>query len=370
MANAYVVPSSQAVYEGQRQSAPDQRVFLLTRSSFAGAQRYAAATWSGDVSSDWTSFRKQIAAGLGMSLSGIPWWTTDIGGFAVPRKWARPDPAPADVEEWRELATRWFQFGTFCPLTRVHGQFPNREMWFFGGDDHTAYRTQLAFDRLRYRLLPYTYALAADVTRRDRTILRPLVMDFADDPKALSIADQYLFGPALLVNPVTRPGATSRAVYLPRGGWYDFWTGARLEGGRSIEAPAPLETLPLYVREGSILPMGPERQHTEDAPGGPLTLWVYTGRSAAFELYEDDGVSYAYERGAFSTVPLSWDEASGVLTVGARTGSYPGRVESRELRIVFVSKERAVGHAPAPEGATVRRYDGSELRITRPAAAS
>jgi alpha-D-xyloside xylohydrolase len=158
MANAYVLASSQAVYEGQRAADPDKRVFILTRSAFAGVQRYASATWSGDVSTDWTSFRKQIAAGLNFALSGVPWWTTDTGGFAVPRKWSTPNPKPEDVEEWRELGTRWFQFSTFCPLLRVHGQFPNREMWFYGGDEnHRAYQTQLAFDRLRYRMLPYTY---------------------------------------------------------------------------------------------------------------------------------------------------------------------------------------------------------------------
>ncbi|HSD65333.1 MAG TPA: TIM-barrel domain-containing protein, partial [Vicinamibacteria bacterium] len=247
MANAYVLVGSQAVYEGQRSADPDKRVFILTRSAFAGAQRYASAAWSGDITSDWDTLRRQIPAGLNMALSGIPWWTTDIGGFAVPRKWARPDPRPQDVEEWRELVTRWFQFGTFCPLLRVHGQPPYREMWFFGADEkHRAYETQLAFDRLRYRMQPYAYTVAADVTRRHGSIMRPLVMDFRDDPAALDVADQFLFGPSLLVSPVTSPGATHRSVYLPRrhsddaggagAGWYDFWTGAHLEGGLRIDA--------------------------------------------------------------------------------------------------------------------------------------
>jgi alpha-D-xyloside xylohydrolase len=364
MANAYALASSQAVYEGQREADPDKRVFILTRSSFAGAQRYAAATWSGDVASDWTSLAKQIPAGLNMSLSGIPWWTTDIGGFAVPQKWSAQRPGPEDVEEWRELVTRWFQFGTFCPLTRVHGQFPHREMWFFGDESHRAYRTQLAFDKLRYRMLPYNYTLAADVTRRNATILRPLVMDFPADPKALEIADQYLFGPALLVNPVTRRGATTRPVYLPRGAdWYDFWTGGWTAGGQTLEAPAPLESLPLYVRAGSILPMGPELQYTGERPADPLTLWVYTGEDAAFELYEDDGVSNGYERGAFATIPLRYEEASGTLTIGERTGAYPGMRETRHVRVVFVSRDRPAGHTPSPAAAHEAAYDGGELTI-------
>ena len=365
MANAYVLPASQAVYEGQRKTDPDKRVFLLTRSAFAGSQRYAAATWSGDVSSDWSSLARQIPAGLNMSLSGIPWWTTDIGGFSVPQKWSGPKPKAADVEEWRELVTRWFQFGTFCPLTRVHGQFPNREMWFFGDESHRAYKTQLAFDRLRYRMLPYNYTLAADVTRRHRTILRPLVMDFGADPRTLDIADQYLYGPALLVSPVTRPGATQRPVYLPAGAdWYDFWTGTQLSGGQTIDAPAPFESIPLHVRAGSILPMGPELQYTGELPADPLTVWVYTGRDAAFELYEDDGVSYAYEKGVFATIPLRYDEASGTLTIGRRTGAYPGMPGTRTLRVVFVSKDRAVGHQPSPAGARELRYDGNEQTVS------
>jgi alpha-D-xyloside xylohydrolase len=366
MANAYVVPSSQAVYEGQRQADPDKRVFILTRSAFAGSQRYAAATWSGDVSADWNSLAKQIPAGLNMSLSGIPWWTTDIGGFTVRQKWSGANPKPEDVEEWRELVTRWFQFGTFCPLTRVHGQFPNREMWFFGDEGHRAYRTQLAFDKLRYRMLPYTYTLAADVTRKNATILRPLVMDFASDPRALAVADQFLFGPALLVSPVTKPGTARRSVYLPSGtDWYDFWTGVLVSGGRTIDAPAPFESIPVHVRAGTILPMGPELQYTSEKPADPLTLWVYTGRDAAFELYEDDGVTYGYEKGASSTIPMRYDDASGTLTLGKREGTYPGMPQARTVRVVFVSKDRAVGHDPSPDGAREVRYEGAELTVKR-----
>jgi alpha-D-xyloside xylohydrolase len=372
MANAYVLTSSQAFYEGQRGTDPTKRVFLLTRSAFAGSQRYAAATWSGDVASDWDNFRKQVPAGLNMALSGIPWWTTDIGGFATPRKWSRQDPKPEDVEEWRELVTRWFQYGTFCPLTRSHGQFPYREMWNFGGEEHKAYKTMLAFDKLRYRMLPYTYSLAGAVTHKDAMLMRPLVAEFRQDPEVARIGDEFLLGPGLLVSPVTSRGATMREVYLPRDpsraagdGWYDFWSGAFKEAGLRFQAPAPYESLPVFVRAGSILPMGPELQFTTEKPADPLTVWVYTGRDGRFELYEDDGTSYGYEQGQFATIPLSWDEAKGALTIGARSGSFPGMLAKRQVRVVFVSQNKAVPHSAAPEAAATAAYEGQAIVIPR-----
>ncbi len=365
MANAFALVNSQAVHDGQRSVSPDQRVFILTRSAFAGIQRYASATWSGDVAADWDNLRKQIPGGLNFSLSGVPWWTTDIGGFTVRRKWAGQNPKPEDVAEWHELNTRWFQYSTFAPLMRSHGQFPRREMWFFGEPGDKAYDTQLAFDRLRYRMLPYTYSLAARVSRQHDTIMRPLVMDFRHDSKVLNIGDQFLFGPALLVNPVHVQGATSRGVYLPEGAdWYDFWTGQRFEGGQRIDAPAPYESLPVYARAGSIVPMGPDLQYTDEKPADPLTLWVYTGADAVFELYEDDGVGYGYENGSFSTIPLTWDEASGILTIGERTGSFPGMLGEREIRVVFVSPDSAVGHARTAEDARALTYVGSAITVT------
>jgi alpha-D-xyloside xylohydrolase len=371
MANAFALVSSEAIYEGQRSAAPDQRVFILTRSAFAGIQRYASATWSGDVAADWDNFRKQIPAGLNFSLSGVPWWTTDTGGFTVRRKWAAAEPEPEDLAEWRELNTRWWQFGTFNPLLRSHGQFPRREMWFFrepGSDSGgAAYETMLAFDRLRYRMLPYTYTLASRVSRNDETILRPLVMDFREDPNVRAIGDQFLFGPALLVNPVTHAGATEREVYLPSGaGWYDFWTGNYIAGGQRIEAPAPLESLPIYARAGSIVPMGPELQYTDEKPADPLTVWVYTGADAEFELYEDDGVSYGYERGAFSTLPFTWDETAGRLTIGERSGAFPGMLEEREIRVVLVSPERPIGHAATAADAIRVTYFGVAVTVAAP----
>jgi alpha-D-xyloside xylohydrolase len=343
MLNAFSLVNSQAIYEGQRKAAPDQRVFILTRSGFAGQQRYASATWSGDITSTWTALRQQIAAGLGFSISGLPYWTMDIGGFSVPSRFSRADAAAEDVEEWRELNARWFEFGAFVPLLRVHGEAPKREMWEMGGESHPSYQAHLKFDRLRYRLLPYVYSLAGAVTHDASTLLRPLVMDFREDAKASRSTDQFLFGPAFLVSPVTTYRARSRSVYLPAGGWYDFWTGAAVAGGRDLDAPAPYDALPVHVRAGSIVPFGPELQWTAERAADPITLFVYTGASGAFTLYEDDGLSYAYEKGAFSRIPLLWDDATRTLTIGKREGSFPGMLASRRFEVVLVSKAKPVG---------------------------
>jgi alpha-D-xyloside xylohydrolase len=373
--NAYPLMNDEAVYAGQRAAAPDQRVFILTRSAFAGAQRYAAATWSGDISSTWTALRKQIPAGLSFCLSGIPYWTMDTGGFAVPARWARRSGNPADadpslmsaaeVAEWCELNTRWFEYGTFVPLLRVHGQFPFREMWQFGGDLSPAYQAQLKFDRLRYRLLPYLYSLAGAVTQEGGTIMRALVMDFRADAKARGIGDEYMLGPALLVSPVTVYEARSRPVYVPAAaGWYDFWTGAPEAGGRTIEAPAPYDAIPVYVRAGAIIPFGPELQYTGEKPADPLTLYVYAGADGTFTLYEDDGLTYGYEQGAFACIPLRWDDAARTLRIGARTGTFPGMLAERTLQVILVSKQKPVGFSLAPQPDQTVRYRGDPIDLT------
>ncbi len=364
MLNAYALHNSRSVYEGQRRAAPDQRVFILTRSGFAGQQRYAAATWSGDITSTWTALRQQIAAGLGFSLSGMPYWTMDIGGFAVPSRFSRGDASPADVEEWRELNARWFEFGTFVPLTRVHGEAPKREMWEMGGEGHPAYQALLKFDRLRYRLLPYVYSLAGAVTHEDATFLRPLVMDFPGDVATRSTADEYLFGPALLVSPVTSYRARSRPVYLPAGAdWYDFWTGRRLRGGQTLNAAAPYDAIPLHVRAGSILPFGPELQYTDEKPADPLTLVVYAGADGSFSLYEDDGTSYGYERSAFARIPITWSEKTRTLTIGARQGVFPGMLAERTFEVVLVSAKRAVPFSFAWRPLRTVRYRGEAIEL-------
>lgn len=366
--NAYALTQSQAVYEGQRASAPDQRVFILTRSGFAGQQRYAAATWSGDITSTWTAMKKQIAAGLGFSLSGVPYWTMDIGGFSVPARFSqRKDPRPEDVEEWRELNTRWFQFGTFVPLLRVHGEFPNREMWEFGGESHPAYQAMLSFDRLRYRLFPYIYSLAGGVTRESGTLMRPLVMDFGSDLQARPVTDEFLLGSAFLVSPVTTYQARERPVYLPAGAsWYDFWTGQSVQGGETSSAPAPFERIPVHIRAGSIIPLGPEVQYIGEKPADPITLWIYRGADGAFTLYEDDGLTFAYEKGAFSRIPLHLDDAAGVLTLGRREGEFPSMSKERTFEIVVVSRGHAVPFSFDERPIKTVTYRGEPIEVKLP----
>jgi len=363
MLNAYSLVNSQGIYDGQRAKAPDQRVFILTRSAFAGQQRYASATWSGDISSTWTAFKKQIPGGLGFALSGIPYWTVDSGGFAVPPRFS----GGQNAEEWRELNTRWFEYATFLPLLRVHGQAPVREMWEFGGEASPAYAAMLAFDRLRYRLLPYFYALAGAVTHRDSTMLRPLVMDFRNDASAHDVRDQFMAGPALLVSPVTDYQATSRSVYLPAtpGGWYDFWTGAAVAGGGTVTSAAPLDRIPVHVRAGSVVPFGPDLEYTSQKAADPIALYVFAGADGRFELYEDDGSSYAYESGAFTRIPITWNEASTTLTIGAREGAYPTMLASRTFDIVVVRAGKAVPAGMAAPERTVT-YDGSAVDVVLP----
>jgi alpha-D-xyloside xylohydrolase len=365
MLNAFSLMNSQAVYEGQRAAAPNQRVFILTRSGFAGQQRFAAATWSGDITSTWTAMKKQIPAGLGFAISGMPYWTFDSGGFAVPGRFATKNPTPEDQAEWYELNTRWFEYATFVPILRVHGQSPPREIWQFGGDSSPAYAAMLKFDRLRYRLLPYVYSLAAAVSREGATILRPLVMDFQADRASRDVVDEFMFGPAFLVSPVTSYKARSRPVYLPpSGGWYDFWRGRVEAGARTIDAAAPFDQIPLYVRAGSIVPVGPDLQYAAEKPADPMTIYVYAGADGAFTLYEDDGTTYDYERGQFASIPFRYDDRKKTLTVGARSGQYPGMLGERTLHFVLVTPTKAGGAASAssPVDRSVT-YRGSPIEI-------
>jgi alpha-D-xyloside xylohydrolase len=375
--NAFPLENAEAVFDGQRAAAPDQRVFILTRSGFSGQQRYAAAVWSGDTSSTWTALRKQVQAGVSFCLSGLPYWTMDVGGFAVPARYAAPlgldragEPvhgkaATADIEDWRELNTRWFQFGTFTPLLRVHGEYPNREMWEFGGETSPAYQAQLRFDRLRYRLLPYIYSLAGAVTQQGGTMMRGLVMDFRADAKAREIADQYMFGPAFLVNPVAEPKARTRTVYLPgAAGWFDFWTGAALAGNQTIEAPAPYDAIPLFVRAGAIVPFGPELQFTSEKPADPITVWVYAGADGAFTLYEDDGLTYGYERGACARIPMHWNDVKRTLTIGPREGSFQGMLSERTFQVIVISRQKPVGFSFTPQPDRTVRYHGDAMDLT------
>jgi alpha-D-xyloside xylohydrolase len=364
MLNAYSLVNSKTVYEGQRSVAPDQRVFILTRSAFAGQQHYGAAVWSGDISSTWTALRAQIPAGLGLSVSGVPYWSMDIGGFSVPARFAAGTPTADDADEWRELNTRWFQFGTFVPLLRVHGESPKREMWELGGESHPAYKAELKFDRIRYRLLPYAYSIAGAVTHDGGTMMRPLVMDFRADARSRDVSDQFLFGPAFLVSPVTTYKARSRPVYLPpAAGWYDFWTGVAAAPSKTIDVIAPYDGMPVHVRAGSIVPTGPEIMYTDEKPADPIVLWVYAGVDGQFTLYEDDGLTYGYEKGAFTRIPLRWNDATRTLTIGKREGAFPTMQKERTFEVVVVSKAKPVGFSFTPKADKTVRYDGTALDV-------
>lgn len=360
--NAYSLVNSKSVYEGQRRSSPDKRVFILTRSAYAGQQRYGAATWSGDIVSRWSDLKDQIASGVNFSLSGIPYWTMDIGGFAVESRYY--DAKGEALNEWRELNTRWFQFGAFCPIFRSHGQYPYREIYNIAPEGHEVYNTMVFYDKLRYRLLPYIYSLAGHTFLNDYTIMRGLIMDFPDDENVRYIGDQYMFGPSLLINPVVEYKARSREVYLPSGtGWYDLYAGKYSEGGVTVKADAPLSRMPVFVKEGSIIPAGPELQYTGEKTMEEITLFVYTGRDARFELYEDEGVNYNYEKGNFTLIPMQYEETSHTLTIGERKGEYTGMLHNRTFRIVWISKDKPAGmNFTAPPVNTVT-YDGKPVTI-------
>ncbi len=356
--NAYALVNAQAIYEGQRGVDPDKRVFLLTRNGFAGLQRYSTASWSGDIGTSWTDMRMQMAAGLNYSMSGIPFWGMDIGGFSVMSKFY--DAANAD--EWQELQTRWHQFGTFVPLFRTHGQWPRRELWNIAPEGSKAYESILWYMQLRYRLMPYLYSLTGAVHYADYTLLRGLPMDFPDDPAVRDLSDQWLLGPALMPCPVYEYKARSREVYFPAGGWYDFYTGEKIPGNQRRMVAAPYERMPLYVRAGSIVPVGPALEWSDQKPADDLLLVIYTGADARFTLYEDDGLTYAYEKGESSTIDLQWDDAARTLTIGARKGSYPGMLQKRQFRLIFVDQAHPFAWNPDAPGRPVQ-YDGQALTI-------
>ncbi len=354
-ANLYPLMTTSAVYEGQRKTSDQKRVFILSRSAFAGAQRNSIAAWSGDVESNWLSFARQIPAGLNFELSGLPYWTTDIGGFVT----GNPDD-PA----YRELFVRWFEYGTFCPIFRLHGTRTTKqnELWSYGPEAQTILTS---YDRLRYRLMPYIYSLAWKTTSEGYTPMRALAMDFRADTRALNIGDQFMFGPALLVNPVTEPGASSRRVYLPKAKWYDFWTGRDAGGGGMMETAAPLDRIPLFVRGGSIVPMGPDLEYAAEKPADPIELRVYPGANASFTLYEDENDNYNYEQGSRATIRLDWDDAGRKLTIGERQGKFPGMLETRTIRVVLVSDNHGVGIEPTAQPDKIVEYSGKLITVAK-----
>ncbi|MGD2135282.1 MAG: glycoside hydrolase family 31 protein, partial [Gemmatimonadales bacterium] len=360
--NSYVLMQSRTIFEGEQRQNPDARVFILTRSAYGGLQRYASATWSGDVAARWDDLREQISAGVNFSLSGLPNWTHDIGGFSVEPRYSNEDPE--HLTEWRELNLRWFQFGSFSPLFRSHGEYPYREIFNLAPEGSEVQEVLIRYDRLRYRLLPYIYTLAGDTYHRGGTIMRALVMDFPDDPTVRNLGDQYLFGPAFLVAPVTEFGARTWDVYLPEGTrWYDFHAGRVYDGGQTVTADARLSRMPLFVRAGSIVPIGPAVEYSDQDLDGPITLFIYTGADGAFDLYEDDGETYAYQDGAFTRIPIRYDDATGTVTIGAREGAYPGMAERRTFHVRWISgaTDRPAALDAGPDRTV--QYVGAELTV-------
>jgi len=369
--NAYSLLHSKGIYEGQRATTSSKRVVNLTRSAYAGQQRYATITWSGDIVASWETLRRQIPAGLNFCVTGSPYWTVDIGGFFVRRKpelwfWNGDYDLGVDDLGYRELYVRWFQYAAFLPMFRAHGTDTPREVWRFGEPGELIYDSLVKFLRLRYRLMPYIYSLAGLVTHANYTILRALPFDFRHDPHTYAIADQFMFGPALLINPVTRPmyyGVESRQlegisrtrpVYLPAGSdWYDFWTYQRHGGGQTLIADAALDTMPLYVRAGSIVPIGPDVCYTDERLDATIVLHIFPGQDGSFTFYEDEGDNYNYEQGASATTAIRWDDMRRQLVLGPRVGSYPGMSKTRAFQIKL---------ADQPDTRTII-YDGSQMVI-------
>jgi alpha-D-xyloside xylohydrolase len=327
--NTYALMHTTGIYNGWRQDVPGKRAFFLARQSFAGEQRNAATLWSSDIQCTWHDFQDQVPQGINACASGIPYWTSDIGGYHL--NWQAPDWTDPDK---REMFTRWFQFGTFCPIFRIHGK-GERALYSRNWDADTR-ATLIKFDKLRYKLMPYIYSLAGAVTQENYTIMRALAFDFPADTAVYGLRDEYMFGPAFLVNPVTVPGAVQRDVYLPSGSWYDFWTGTRVAGGQHFSAAAPVDILPLYVRAGSIVPMGPDIEYAMERPADTIELRVYGGADGQFTLYEDAGDGYDYEHGAFATVKFSWKDKTHTLTVSDSKGDFPGRLKKRVFNVVVV----------------------------------
>lgn len=362
--NAYALMNAKGVYEGQRRDGKGERVFILTRSGFAGMQRYGTATWSGDIGTVWEDMRAQITAGINFSMSGLPYWTMDIGGFCVEKRYENAKEGSEDLNEWRELNTRWYQFGAFAPLFRVHGQYPYREIFNIAPENHPAYQSMLYYDKLRYRLMPYIYSLAGAVYHHNYTIMRGLAMDFTSDNNVYDIGDQYMFGPAFMVCPVYEYKARHREVYFPKKmGWYDLYTGNYQEGGTKKTVKAPYERMPLFVKEGSIIPVGPEIQYTTEKQPNLIDLYVYTGADGNFELYEDENVNYNYEKGKFAIIPFRYDENQKKLFIGDRQGTYPGMLSTRKFNVIVVSRKNPVGFLSEKVKGTLVEYNGKQVEI-------
>jgi alpha-D-xyloside xylohydrolase len=375
--NAFPLMTVGGVYDHQRSVSGSKRVFILTRSAFAGQQRYGANTWSGDVVSSWTALRNQISAGLNLSLTGIPYWNSDIGGFFLWNfKRKLEDP------EYRELYVRWLEFGAFCPMMRSHGADAPREIYQFGKKGDKVYDAIEKYINLRYRLLPYIYSTSWDVTANHSSMMRALVMDFAADKNALNINDQFMFGKSILVSPVTNPmyikpvvngrdtsnaedfgSIKTKETYLPAGAdWYDFWTNEKINGGNKATKETPLDIIPLYIKAGSILPIGPAVQYAVEKKWDELEIRIYPGADGKFVLYEDENDNYNYEKGVYSTITFNWKDKSRSLTISDRSGNFPGMPGSRKFHIVYVGSKAGGENEPGEAGKVII-YDGKKIAV-------
>ncbi|MHA1147936.1 MAG: TIM-barrel domain-containing protein [Promethearchaeota archaeon] len=380
--NAYSLMQSKGMYENQRKTTSEKRVVNLTRSGFTGQQRFSTIVWSGDISARWDVFAAQIPAGLNFCMTGIPYWTTDIGAFFTKSNkflYNMKANFPKGIKDmgYREFYTRWFQFGAFSPMFRSHGTNTPREVWRFGEPGTMFYDTLIKFITLRYKLLSYIYSLAGMVTNQAYTMMRSLVFDFRNDPDVYDINDEYMFGPAFLVCPVLEPmyyrpkskvirnKEKTRTVYLPKDSrWFDFWTGIQYEGGKTIEAKAPIDILPLYIKAGSIIPFNSEMQCTTEKPSDPLELRIYQGADAEFFLYEDENDNYNYEQGNYSTIKIEWMDNEKKLIINSRQKEFPGMLKTRTFNILFVSGDKGARLEETKNYDDIIEYSGDKIERT------
>lgn len=378
--NAFPLVTNQGVYNNQRAVSNDKRVFQMTRSGYFGQQHYGALSWSGDVVSSWEVLRQQIPAGLNFTLCGIPYWNTDLGGFFG---WEYNNDCTNVA--YQELHARWFQWGCFMPLMRNHCSSPMmNEIWRFGKEGDWAYDAQKRFIDLRYRLLPYIYSLTGAVSHENGTIMRPLVMDFAADRKAILLDNEYMFGKNILVCPVTQPLYTKKIeenkgvatvaniakasspvqVYLPKGSkWIDFWSNEMIEGGHEISRECPINIMPLYIKAGSILPLGPEVQYTSEKEWNDLDICIYPGANGEFTLYEDEFDNYNYEKGAFTSIRFTWDDANRTLTISDRNGKYPGMLKNRKFNLTVMKPGKQNAETVTIKADKKVSYSGKRISI-------
>ncbi len=352
--NTYTFMMTEMGYTNWRRDVPDKRCFILHRACFAGQQRHSAVNWNNDINCTWEAYKNSVPSGLNSTITGIPYWCTDIGGY-----WGVN--ADFTTASNRELMTRWFQYGAFLPVFRIHGNMKagqGKEL-YSSTWDATTKANLLIMDKLRYRLMPYIYSLAWMTTNQSYTPMRHLIMDFRSDDKVMNIGNQYMYGPAFMVSPVTTEGATSRSVYLPDGKWYDFWTGATVNGGATINAAAPLSQIPLFIRAGSVIPMGPDIQYANER-SDTIELRIYPGADGSFSIYEDEGDSYNYENGTYATIPVMYLDESQKVIIGARNGSFTGMDSRKVFNIVFVKNGHGTGIGKTDKPDVQLVYNGTQ----------